>query len=210
MIYVIGGMKYSVGKTRTSVNFSIHQSTIKQRKVLLIDADPSAFASEYISWVKLNKDVKDIDSVKILNKSLPEYINNLEEEYDDIIIDSGLGENLLEAMKIADRLIIPFNSKDLALWVLWSLTNIETMIENASSYNGKLKAYSFLISDPEGGDLDKGLVKTLKNSQFLTYLESPLVKEMLAGTDKDALKSLKNFKAKPVQDQLSSITESEL
>lgn len=196
MVYVIGGMKYSVGKTRTSVNFSTYQSTIKKRKVMLVDADPSAFASEYISWLTLNEDVNHIDSVKLGSRTIEELLSEIENDYDDIIIDSGLGENLSAAMKIADRLIVPFNSKDLALWVLWSMTNIETMIDKALETNADLKAYSFLLTDPEQGEVDEGLVNTLKKSQHLSYLESPLIKEMLAGSDKNTLKSLKYFKAK--------------
>lgn len=210
MIYVIGGMKYSVGKTRTSVNFSLYQSAIKKRKVLLIDADPSAFASEYISWVRLNKDVSGIDSVKLGARSISDLVSEFEDDYDDIIIDSGLGEKLVASMEIADRLIIPFNAKDLALWVLWSMTNMETLIDKALETNGNLKSYSFLISDPELGDTDQTLMNTLRKSQYLTFLDSPLMKEMLAGSDKDALKSLKNFKAKPLVEQLISIPETEL
>ena len=76
--------------------------------------------------------------------------------------------------------------------------------------NEDLKSYSFLIADPELSDEDVTLANTLRKSQYLTLLESPLAKEMLAGSDKDALKSFKNFKAKPHSKQTSFISEIEL
>ena len=181
MIYVVGGMKYGVGKTTTAVNLAVYLSERKNRDVLLIDSDPSECASEFMRWRYKNNENLKMTSIQLHGASITHDVSKLENKFDDIVIDSGVGENLSNALNIADRLIVPFNSKDLGLWTVWTLTNLETAVDRALENNSKLKAYSFFISKPEEKDSNKEVINTLKNSQHIEFIEgSPLHKDTYA------------------------------
>lgn len=179
MVYVIGGMKYNIGKVRTSVNFALYLANIKQRSVLLIDADPSTLASEYLGWKNMIAPETELAFTNLDDSSLKEKVAENKNEYDDIVIDSGVGENLKYSLDIAGRLIVPFCAKDLGLWTVWTLTNVERMIYNALDENPELKAYSILINKVGNEDKITDLVKALKRSQFLELLCSETLQDTM-------------------------------
>ena len=208
MIYTFGGMKYSLGKTRSAVNFALYLSRVKERDVLLIDGDPSECATEYIQWRNNQNSSNRLATVKINGESLKSEVLKLKDKFDDIVIDSGVGEHLEYSMHITDRLIVPFNGKDLGLWTVWTLTNIETLINKSLDLNPNLKAYSFFVKKPNAEQEDKQIIKALKQSQFLTYLESSQVHQMMTGEEKNAMRSLKDFKHYK-NDELKDLFEDE-
>jgi cellulose biosynthesis protein BcsQ len=194
MIYVIGGMKFSLSKVRTSVDFALYLSTVKKRNVILLDTDKTAYSSKYITWLNKTTDFKKIDSLKIEGSQLSEEITKIKESYDDIIIDSGVGETLIQSLKIANRFIVPFNAKDLGLWAVWTQTNIETIIDRTLEHNSTLKSYSFLISKTGQENSVKGISKVLRNSQYLTFLESTPFQNIFEENGYKVMESLKDMK----------------
>jgi len=106
------------------------------------------------------------------------HLPNLSNHYEDIVIISGNADNQQRSLEVADTLIVPFKDKDLGLWIMWSLTKFEECVKKALVHNPKLKSYSFLTTDDDRKDLDQKLVRALKKSPFLTYLESPLMNKM--------------------------------
>jgi len=192
--YVIGGMKYSLAKTRTSVNFAIYLANIKKRKVLLVDADPSECATEYIRWRNENSNIDNLSSIQVTGVSLKTEVAKLEDKFDDIVIDSGIGENLELSLQLADKLIVPFSAKDLGLWTVWTLTNIETMIEKVLDTNSDIKAYSFFVTQKDNVDEYTDIIKTLEKSQYLEFLNSTTLARTMFGSEDPSLRTLKDMK----------------
>ena len=164
-------------------------------------------ATEYIQWKNQNSKEKNLASVKINGESLKSEVLKLKPKFQDIVIDSGVGEHLEYSMQISDRLIVPFNGKDLGLWTVWTLTNIETLVNKVLDTNPNLKAYTFFVKKPHSNEESEQIIKTLKNSQFLTYLDSSHIHEIMRGEDINAMKSLKEFKN--YKNELSDLFEGE-
>jgi len=193
MIYVIGGMKYSLNKTRTALNLAINLSSVKERKVVLLDADPSSCASNFLN-LKAQDDIKGgLKVLRFLEEDLENRIKYLESKFDDIVIDSGVGETLIKSLEIADSLIVPFRVKDLGLWNVWTLANIENLIEKSLDTNSGLKAYSLLVN-PEKREKPADLVQALEKSQYLKYLNSDEEIKDLFGNFAVGLESLKDMR----------------
>lgn len=180
MIYVIGGMKYSLTKTKAAINFSNYQAQKTRKKVALLDVDSKGYTEKYFKIDKKLGLLKDVDLIKVESELTQDDLNELSMAYDDIVIDSGLGESQQHVMELADTYIVPFNAKDLGLWIVWSLTNIETMIDKAQNNNPELRCHSFLVADDDGR-IDPQLAKVVQKSQYLTYLGSSQFTRVLSG-----------------------------
>ena len=205
MIYVIGGMKYSLNKTRAALNLAINLSSAKKRKVLLLDADPSCCASNFLG-LNSQADLKgSLKMLRFVEDNLETRVKYLETKFDDIVIDSGVGETLVESLKVADSLIVPFRVKDLGLWTVWTLANFETLIENSLDENSHLKAYSLLVN-PEKREKPLDLIEALEKSQYLKYLNSDEEIKDLFGNFAVGLESLKDMKNSATQ-KASEITD---
>ena len=183
MKYLIGGMKYSISKIRASVNLAIYLSEKRNRKVLLIDADPFTCAKDYARWRSFKSDNADLCTVELKDRSLKAAVLKYENQFDDIVIDCGVGENLKYSLEIADRFIVPFNTKDKGLWTLWTLANMETLIDHALDLNANLRSYSFLDMSKEGNENSECLIKALKDSQYLEFLSSGSLKDSMVNDD---------------------------
>ncbi|MCM8538563.1 MAG: hypothetical protein NE334_21655 [Lentisphaeraceae bacterium] len=171
-------MKYCLTKTRAAVSFACYQANINNLKVVLLDLDPKSISGKLLTPENLNS----IDHIKLKCELSKEYLDKLEMTYDVVVIDSGLGYKQELAMSFADTYIVPFNVNDLGLWLVWTLTKVETMIRNVQGVNPDLKCHSFLVSEGDRSSIDSELVKVLKKSQYLTYLDSPALNQMLTGT----------------------------
>ena len=132
-----------------------------------------------MKWRNKNLPEKQLTAIQLKGSSIASEISKLSSKFDDIVIDSGVGESLEQSLSIADRLIVPFNSKDMGLWTVWTLTNLETAVDRAWDINPDLKAYSFFISKPDERDAVKNIINTLRKSQYINYIDdSPLHKEL--------------------------------
>ena len=177
MIYIIGGLKYSLTKTRAAVSFACYQASTNNKNVALIDLSTNAVSGK----VSASNTLLGVDQIKLESELTKEYLDKISAIYDVIVIDSGLGDRQQFAMELSDTYIVPFDVNDLGLWLVWSLTNIETMICRAQSTNPDLKCYSFLVTEGHRSLIDPELIKTLRKSQYLTYLDSPALNQMLTG-----------------------------
>lgn len=205
MKYVIGGMKYSISKIRASVNIAISLSEKKNRKVLLIDADPFTCAKDYARWINFKSKSIGPSTIELKKRPLKPEILKFENQFDDIVIDCGIGENLKYSLEIADRTIVPFNAKDKGLWNLWTLANMETFIDQALDINPDLKAYSIFDTNGMAEEKSEGLIKALKESQYIEFLGSEDIRDYMFATDGRQGKSLRG-----VREFLELIDDTEL
>ncbi|MCM8533449.1 MAG: hypothetical protein NE330_19940 [Lentisphaeraceae bacterium] len=180
MIYVIGGMKYSLTKTKAAISFSSYQAQKSNKKVALLDVDSKGYTEKYFNMDKKLGLLQNVDLIKVYDELTQDDLDKLSLVYDDIVIDSGLGESQEHVMTFADTYIVSFNAKDLGLWIVWSLTNIETMIQKVQNRNPELECRSFLVSD-DSSQIDPQLIKVLKKSQYLSYSDSPLLTKVFSG-----------------------------
>lgn len=194
MIFVIGGLKFNKGKIHTSVNFALYLANIKKRSVLLIDADPKTCSDDYLSWKNMVSPETELKLINLESTTLNEALEANESSFDDIVIDSGAGENLVNSIHSADRLIVPFSPEDLGLWTVWKLTRVETMIDNALDDNPELKAFSLMIDKDNNEEKVETLVKALKNSQYLDFMSSETLQDqMFAEAETKEPESVKSF-----------------
>lgn len=171
MIYVIGGMKYSVCKSAAAVNLSIYLSKKSNGSVLLADADPSRKSSDFINRYTQADKSSSVETLKLAGNYDFRNIIKLSQKFDHIVIDSGLGENLENALKIADKLLVPFSNKDHGLWTVWTLAKLETVLNKVWDDNYNLNAYSFLMGSLNSNKPSADVLKALQSSQYIDYIE---------------------------------------
>ena len=171
MIYVIGGMKYSVCKSAAAVNLSIYLSKKCNGSVLLADADPSHKSSEFINSYRQADKSSSVEALKLAGNYNFQNMIKLSQKFDHIVIDSGLGESLENALKIADKLLVPFSRKDHGLWTVWTLAKLESVLNKVWDDNYNLNAYSFLMGYSNSKRPSADVLKALLNSQCIDYIE---------------------------------------
>ena len=209
MIYVVGGMESKIAKSTTAVNLAIYLSMQKQHNVLLIDADPSQCATDFMNSRKKHTPDCHLHLLQLDGGAIKEEVIQHQSKYDDIVIDCGIGENLKYAMGVSSKLIVPLSDKELHLWgVVWNLTRIEDLIKESLKDNTALEAYAFLISrSPQEKD-DAYVVKYLKESPLVKFVENPmlddtaLVKQTFFG--QTISKGYSAFDYKPVNEKATS------
>ena len=162
MILAIGGIKGGSGKTTLSVNFAVVRA-LKNLKILLVDADDQKSA---LMWSEKREELEidvSITTVHLTGSSVLSQVKNLSENYDDIIIDVG-GRNtssLRAALIACDIFLTPFRPRSLDVW---TMDELEKLLEEALVMNPKMKAFSVLNQADARGTDNKEAASILKES----------------------------------------------
>lgn len=165
MIIAIGGIKGGAGKTTLAVNIAVALS-LKKKRVLLIDSDNQKSS---IKWSIAREELENKNSITVVH--LPEtsvisQVKKMEPDYDEVVIDVGGRDNtaLRAAMLICDIFLTPFRPRSLDIW---TLDEIESLLNEGQSLNPKMKAFSVINqADPRGSD-NKDAKKILSKSDVL-------------------------------------------
>lgn len=139
MIVLIGGEKGGPGKTTIAINLSVMR-ILNNKEVLLVDTDKQSTASYWCS-VREDKELKPrISSVQKFGKAVRTEVKELNEKYNDIIIDAGGRDSpeLRGGLLVADIVVFPIRPSQ---FDLWTMGRLNTLVETAKEYNEKLKAY---------------------------------------------------------------------
>jgi len=136
MIVLIGGEKGGTGKTTIATNLAAMRA-LKERDVLLIDTDPQGSANY---WA-LSRDEENvtprIPCLQKFGKGLPPEVRDLENRYQDIIIDAGGRESieLRAALSVVDKIFIPIQPSQ---FDIWTLNQMDGLVDRAKMYNPTL------------------------------------------------------------------------
>ncbi len=175
MIIVCGGIKGGGGKTTISTNLAVMRS-LAGKDVLLVDADEQDSATDFVAV--RNETFSEVGgagftAVKLRGSAVRTEVSLMAPKYDDIVIDAGGRDNQghRAALLVADLYVIPLfpGSFD-----VWTLESVSKLIEDASSFNGKLKSVCFLNRLDSRGNEKEEAAEIVKDTAGLTYLEQSI------------------------------------
>jgi chromosome partitioning protein len=152
MILVCGGIKGGSGKTTIATNLTAMRAKAG-KDVLLVDADEQESATIFTAIRKRDQsDRPQYTSIILRESNLRSEIDRMRTKYDDVIIDTGGRDTRSQraSLSLADVLLLPFNPRSLDIW---TLENVEKLLEDIRAINPELRAVSFLNrADPVGSD----------------------------------------------------------
>jgi chromosome partitioning protein len=152
MILVCGGIKGGSGKTTIATNLVVMRAQAG-KDVLLIDADEQESATIFTAIRKRDQSQRpQYTSIILRESNLRSEIDRMRSKYDDIIVDTGGRDTRAQraSLSLADVLLLPFNPRSLDIW---TLENVEKLLEDIRTINPELRAVSFLNrADPVGSD----------------------------------------------------------
>lgn len=179
MIILIGGEKGGTGKTTIATNLAAIRA-FKGHDVLLVDTDKQGSAS---AW----SDIRDAHNVPIRIPNIQKFGNNLasdirdlQNRYEDIIIDAG-GRDSVElraAMTIADIMYVPVQASQ---FDIWTLSIINDLTSQAKGFNEKLDPYVLInraTTNPTVNEVEEAK-SVLSDFEFLKLSKS-LLKERIS------------------------------
>ena len=145
MIILIGGEKGGAGKSCLAQNLAVYLQ-IKNRDILLLDADPQGTTTDWIKERDENEDLKNIPSVQA-SGNIRQVLKDLSKRYEDIVIDAGGqdSEALRSAMTIATHMLLPFRPKRRDLK---TLDHMEQILKLAQAVNPNLNARAIITQCP--------------------------------------------------------------
>lgn len=139
MILLVGGEKGGTGKSAIACNLAVALA-IKNRDVMLVDADPQGTASKWVN--RRNKKHSELPKINCVQKTgdVFDTVRDLAGRYDELIIDAGGrdSEELRTALVTSHKLLTPLKPAQ---------DNIETMsrmvslVKQAKAINRNLEAY---------------------------------------------------------------------
>lgn len=170
MIYTIGGIKGGCGKTTLAVSLAVMLSA-KGRKVLLVDADKQATATDFSQWRTESLGNTGFTSIQLAEIQVRNEVLKLKSDYDDVIIDAGGRDTASQraALVISDILLTPFAPKS---FDIWTLEQVVELVKEMQIANPTLQSYAILNkADQNQNDIseaklyieESGVIKVLDN-----------------------------------------------
>ena len=142
MIYTVGGIKGGSGKTTIAVSMAVLLSQMG-RKVLLVDADAQATATEFSRWRTESFGETGFTSIQLAEMQVRNEVRKLSANYDDVVIDAGGRDTASQraALIVSDMVIVPFAPRS---FDIWTLEQVERLVEEMQMANPTLRAIAVL------------------------------------------------------------------
>lgn len=166
-VITIGGQKGGTGKTTIAAELAVNLS--KEANLLFVDTDPQGSSTDFCNSRRDELPDLGFTAIQLQDKAVLTEVTKLKAHYDYVIIDAGGYDTASQryALSITDIYISVFKPESLALW---TLENVEKIIEEMSLANPNLVAYSLLnLGWPSGCDNEES-AEILRESEKLKLL----------------------------------------
>jgi len=172
MIYTIGGIKGGSGKTTIAVSLAVLFSEMG-RKVLLVDADAQATATEFSRWRTESLGDTGFTSIQLSDMQVRNEVRKLETNYDDIIIDAGGRDTASQraALIASDIILVPFTPRS---FDIWTLEQVERLVNEMHMANPELEAYAILNKIDQNQKDQQDAIQYIQESGIFKILDSCL------------------------------------
>lgn len=172
MIYTIGGIKGGSGKTTLAISLTVMLAN-SGKKVLLVDADKQATATDFSQWRTETLKDTGFTSIQLSDMRVRSEVLKFKDDYDDIIIDAGGRDTASQraALAVSDVLIVPFAPKS---FDIWTLEQVVQLVKEMQIANPDLKTYA-LLNRVDGNEKDIQEARTyIEESEILPVLKNTL------------------------------------
>ena len=172
MIYTIGGIKGGSGKTTIAVSMAVLLSQM-ERKVLLVDADMQATATEFSRWRTESMGDTGFTSIQLAEMQVRNEVRKLKANYDDIIIDAGGRDTASQraALIVSNMVIVPFAPRS---FDIWTLEQVERLVQEMQMANPDLRAYAVLNKVDQNERDREDALQYIQESGVFQVLQSQL------------------------------------
>jgi chromosome partitioning protein len=160
-IIVVGGIKGGSGKTTIASNLVVIRSLEDKKKVLLVDSDEQKSISDWVTHRESQSINTPWTTVSLFGPSVRTQIMKMQNDYDDIIIDTGGRDTTSQrsALTLADIFIVPFQPRS---FDVWTVGNVVSIINEIKIVNPKLKTFFFINRGDSTGSDNQGAAEILK------------------------------------------------
>ncbi|MCB9352530.1 MAG: AAA family ATPase [Lewinellaceae bacterium] len=172
MIYTVGGIKGGSGKTTLAVSLAVLLSN-RGQKVLLVDADKQATATDFTQWRTETLGNTGFTSIQLSDMRVRSEILKLKSDYDDVVIDAGGRDTASQraALAISNIFIAPFAPRSFDIWTLEQVTQL---VQEMQMANLDLMPYALLNRvDYNEKDIQEAR-EYIGESEVLTVLQNTL------------------------------------
>ena len=161
MIISFLNQKGGVGKTTLAIHIADSLSR-KNKKVLLVDADPQASS---LDWAESTDQQNGFSVLGLPKKSLRNELRNIEPDYDYIIVDGPprVHDIALSAIAASDLIVIPVQPSP---FDVWSLKDIVDLVEEVEVINDKLKTVLVINRKIVNTAIGRDVVTALEDYKF--------------------------------------------
>ena len=190
MVIAIANQKGGVGKTTLAIHIADSLSR-KDKKVLLVDADPQASA---LDWAENSDNGNRFSVVGLPKKTLRSELRNIEADYDYIVVDGPprVHEIAMAAIAASDLIVIPVQPSP---FDVWSLKDIVDLVNEVKTINEHLKTVLVInrkiVNTAIGRDVVNALadynfpILTTAICQRVAYAESIALGQTVLNTNSD-------------------------
>lgn len=168
MIITIGGIKGGCGKSLISTNLTVMRS-LNGRKVLLVDADEQGTSGDWTEHRASLGVATSWTTIRLKANAVRTEIKKMAKDYDDIIIDCGGRDtaSLRAALTVSNVFLVPFQPKS---FDIWTREKVSDLVEEATSLNEDLIAYSVINCAGSRGSDNEDAKKILSKAEGLKLL----------------------------------------
>ena len=190
MIISFLNQKGGVGKTTLAIHIADSLSR-KDKKVLLVDADPQASA---LDWAENSDNGNRFSVVGLPKKTLRSELRTIETDYDYVIVDGPprVHEIAMAAIAASDLIVIPVQPSP---FDVWSLKDIVDLVNEVKTINEHLKTVLVInrkiVNTAIGRDVVNALadynfpILTTAICQRVAYAESIALGQTVLNTNSD-------------------------